>query len=211
MHIDTLVMGDFQTNCYCVRPDASAGSCLVIDPGLEPEPLVQFLTNKTIKVEAIILTHGHADHIGGVETLRQYWPDVQVAIHKDDASMLTDPADNLSILAGYMVQARPAEVLLDSEDVYYQAAGLRFKILHTPGHTPGGICLYASEDGVLFSGDTLFAGSVGRTDFPGGNYALLIQMITQKLLVLPDQTRIYPGHGPATTLRNEKKFNPFLI
>ncbi|MCI0498279.1 MAG: MBL fold metallo-hydrolase [Planctomycetales bacterium] len=210
MHIDTLILGDFQTNCYCVRPDASAATCLVIDPGLEPEPLVHFLRRQNLEPAAIALTHGHADHIGGVETLRRHWPKVQVAIHKDDALMLTAPAENLSILAGCMVQTRPAEVILDSESIDYKAAGLRFKILHTPGHTPGGICLYSAEDDTLFSGDTLFAGSVGRSDFPGGSHELLIQMITEKLLILPEKTRVYPGHGPATTLRNEKKFNPFL-
>jgi glyoxylase-like metal-dependent hydrolase (beta-lactamase superfamily II) len=210
MHIETVVLGDFQANCYCVRADQAASECLVIDPGLEPEPLVQFLKQENLTPAAILLTHGHADHIGGVETLREHWPGVQVAIHKLDAAMLTNPAENLSVIAGCMVQTRPAELLLDSENTYYQAAGLQFRILHTPGHSPGGICLYSANDEVLFSGDTLFAGSVGRSDFPGGSHELLIQMIKEKLLILPEQTKVYPGHGPATTLRSEKKFNPFL-
>lgn len=211
MIIDTIVLGDYQTNCFCVRQNEETGDCLIIDPGMEAGPLVQMLKkNDYIPVE-ILLTHGHADHIGGVETLRQHWPEVRVAIHKDDATMLTSPAENLSLMAGVMVQARPAEILLNSNESDYEAAGLRFKVLHTPGHTPGGICLYASDEDILFAGDTLFAGSIGRSDFPGGSHELLIEMIQQKLLVLPGQTTVYTGHGPTTTIGNEKASNPFLM
>lgn len=210
MVIDTLVLGDFQTNCFCVRQNEQAGDCLIIDPGMGAEVLVQMLQQNDYTPVAIVLTHGHADHIGGVESIRQHWPDVQVAIHKEDASMLTDPTGNLSLMAGAMVQARPAEVILDSENSTYEAAGLKFKILHTPGHTPGGICLYASDEHILFAGDTLFAGSIGRTDFPGGSYKMLIDMIRQKLLILPPETVVYTGHGLATTIGKEKKYNPFV-
>ncbi len=210
MIIDTIVLGDYQTNCFCVRQNEEAGDCLIIDPGMEPAPLVQMLKKHNYIPVDILLTHGHADHIGGVETLRQHWPEVRVAIHKDDAAMLTSPAENLSLMAGAMIQARPAEILLNSEEGDYTAAGLRFKVLHTPGHTPGGICLYASDKQIVFAGDTLFAGSLGRSDFPGGSHELLTDMIRQKLLILPAQTTVYPGHGPATTIGNEKKFNPFL-
>ena len=210
MIIDTIVLGDYQTNCYCVRQNEKTNDCLIIDPGMGASVLVQMLNENDYTPVDILLTHGHADHIGGVETLRQHWPEVRVAIHKDDAAMLASPADNLSLMAGVMVQTRPAEVLLDSDKMYYQAAGLRFKVLHTPGHTPGGICLYASDEQILFAGDTLFAGSIGRSDFPGGNHRVLIDMIRQKLLTLPEQTTVYTGHGPATTIGNEKKFNPFL-
>ena len=210
MIIDTLVLGDFQTNCFCVRPNEEVSDCLIIDPGMGAEVLVQMLQEKGYTPVEILLTHGHADHIGGVESLRQHWPGVRVSIHEDDAGMLTNPADNLSLMAGVMVQARPAEVLLNSEDIYYEAAGLRFKVLHTPGHTPGGICLYASDEDILFAGDTLFAGSVGRSDFPGGDHRMLIDMIRQKLLILPQKTMVYTGHGPATTIGNEKESNPFL-
>ena len=210
MVIDTVVLGDYQTNCFCVRQNKETNDCLIIDPGMEAAPLVQMLKkNGYIPVE-ILLTHGHADHIGGVETLRQHWPKVRVAIHKEDAAMLTSPVENLSLMAGAMIQARPAEILLNSDRSDYEAAGLQFKILHTPGHTPGGICLYASDEDILFAGDTLFAGSIGRSDFPGGSGELLIDMIRQKLLILPEQTTVYTGHGPATTIGNEKVSNPFL-
>jgi hydroxyacylglutathione hydrolase len=210
MNIETLVLGDFQANCYCVRNDEKAGACLVIDPGMNPEPLIRWLDDEGLTPEMIVLTHGHVDHIGGVETVRQRWPKVQVAIHQEDAGMLMDPSANLSVLAETMVQARPAEMILGPESPFLNAAGLRFQILHTPGHTPGGICLYSAKDEILFAGDTLFAGSVGRADLPGGDFEQLITGIRQKLLMLPEQTKVYPGHGPATTIRNEKKHNPFL-
>lgn len=210
MNIDTVVLSDFEANCYCVRKSAKQKECLLIDPGLNPEPLIRFLRANDYHPVAIVLTHGHVDHMGGVESIREYWPQVEVAIHQDDAEMLTNPALNLSIMAGTMAQARPAEVLLDFASPYYTAAGLRFQVLHTPGHTPGGICLYSAKDEVLFAGDTLFAGSVGRSDFPNGSHETLIEMIKTKLLTLPEQTSVYPGHGPVTTLQQEKQHNPFL-
>lgn len=210
MIIDTFVLGDFQTNCYCVRQNEETRVCLIIDPGMGSEVLIQSLQAKGYRPADILLTHGHADHIGGVEAIRQHWPEVRVSIHADDAEMLTDPAQNLSLMAGTMVQARAAETLLDSDGVDYRAAGLCFKVLHIPGHSAGGICLYASDEQILFAGDTLFAGSIGRSDFPGGDHETLVAMIREKLLVLPEQTTVYTGHGPATTIGNEKKHNPFV-
>jgi glyoxylase-like metal-dependent hydrolase (beta-lactamase superfamily II) len=209
MKIDTLVLGDFQTNCYCVRPEEHSDRCLIIDPGLDAAPLVQFLEETGLEPEMIVLTHGHVDHVAGVEMLRRRWPSVRVAIHRDDAEMLTDPHRNLSMLAGTRVAARPPEIIFDKEGPL-ELVRMTFQLLHTPGHTPGGICLYSESEGLAFVGDTLFAGSIGRTDFENGSYEQLIKSIHTKLLTLPEQTRIYPGHGPITTIRNEKRFNPFL-
>ncbi|MCE5184908.1 MAG: MBL fold metallo-hydrolase [Planctomycetaceae bacterium] len=210
MRIDVHVLGDFQANCYCVRENETARRCLLIDPGANPEPLIRFLESGSLLPAAIVLTHGHVDHIGGVETVRQRWPNVKVVIHEADAFMLTNPSANLSILADTLVQTRPAEITLGPQNQFFSEAGLRFQILYTPGHTQGGICLYSAKDAVLFAGDTLFAGSVGRTDLPGGDYEQLLSGIRDKLLILPEQTKVYPGHGPATTIRNEKKHNPFV-
>ncbi len=210
MIIDTIVLGDFQTNSYCVRADEAQTDCLIIDPGLNPEPLIRLLQNSEWRPVAIVLTHGHVDHIGGVETIRQYWPEVEVSISEKDAEMLTNPSMNLSVMSGTMIQTRPAEVLLGADDLYYQAAGLRFQILHTPGHTPGGICLYSASEETVFAGDTLFHGSVGRSDFPGGSHQDLIDSIRTQLLTLPEQTKVYTGHGPATIIAAEKRSNPFL-
>ncbi|HOQ04694.1 MAG TPA: MBL fold metallo-hydrolase [Anaerohalosphaeraceae bacterium] len=209
MKIDILVLGDFQTNCYCVRSDGQTRHCLVIDPGLDAAPLVQFLDEEGLEPEVIVLTHGHVDHLAGVEMLRERWPSVKVGIHRKDAAMLTDPARNLSMLAGTMTSARPAEIVFDRDETV-KLAGMEFCLLHTPGHTPGGICLYSEKEGLVFVGDTLFAGSVGRTDFEGGSFGQLMESIRTKLLTLPETTKVYPGHGPATTIRNEKRFNPFL-
>ena len=210
MNINTIVLGDYQANCYCVREDAAQKDCLLIDPGLNPEPLIRFLKANDYLPVSIFLTHGHVDHIGGVESIREYWPKVQVAIQEEDAEMLTNPALNLSVLSGTMVQTRPAEICLKASEQFYTAVGLRFQILLTPGHTPGGICLYSAKEQVLFAGDTLFAGSIGRSDFPGGSPKQLVKMIKEKLLILPEQTKVYPGHGPETTIQEEKKYNPFL-
>ncbi len=210
MKIDTIILGDYETNCYCIRENDEQKECLIIDPGLNPESLIHFLNVNELRPVIIVLTHGHVDHIAGVESLREHWPEIKVVIHENDAEMLTNPAMNLSTMAGTMVQARPAEVRLTTADQYYQAIGIRFQLFHTPGHTPGGICLYSAKDQVVFVGDTLFAGSIGRTDFPSGNHQALVEAIKTKLLHLPVQTTVYPGHGPQTTIGQEKKSNPFL-
>jgi hydroxyacylglutathione hydrolase len=209
MKIDRLILGDFQTNCYVVRADESASDCLVIDPGLDADDLIRFLKDRQLHPVATVLTHGHADHIVGTATLRRHFPGIKVYIHRLDAPMLADPRANLSAFAGMAFTTEPADVLLEGGDTVAQA-GIELKVFHTPGHTPGGICLYAQQDALVFVGDTLFADSVGRTDFSGGNMDQLIDSIRTTLLPLPDATAVYPGHGMRTTIGRERRANPFL-
>jgi hydroxyacylglutathione hydrolase len=209
MKIDRLVLGDFETNCYVVRPDESVVDCLIVDPGFDADNLLEFLTQHRLHPVAIVLTHGHVDHIAGLALLRQHYPHAKVCIHRLDAGMLANARANLSAFTGGPFTAPAADVLLEDGDTV-EEAGVKLKVLHTPGHTPGGICLYAEADGIIFVGDTLFADSVGRTDFPGGDMDQLLASIERRLLPLPENTVVHPGHGMRTTLGREKRANPFL-
>jgi glyoxylase-like metal-dependent hydrolase (beta-lactamase superfamily II) len=209
LKIDRLALGEVQTNCYVVRVDEAATDCLVIDPGADPEPLVELLQRQHLNPVATILTHGHADHIAGVATLRRDHPQMRVYIHRLDAPMLGDPEANLSVFVGMMFATEPADVLLEDGDTI-DLAGIKLAVLHTPGHTPGGICFYAAQEGVVFAGDALFAGSIGRSDFPGGDERQLVEGIRTKLLTLPDATAVYPGHGMRTSIGREKRANPYV-
>jgi glyoxylase-like metal-dependent hydrolase (beta-lactamase superfamily II) len=192
-----------------VRTSEQATDCLVIDTGLDAGPLLEFLDKHKLNPIAVIITHGHVDHIAGVEALRERFASITVYIHKLDAEMLTDSMSNLSFMTGDDIKVRQADCLVDEPDII-DKAGIRLRVIHTPGHTQGGICLYAEKEGLIFVGDTLFADSVGRTDFPGGNTRQLIEGIKAKLLILPDETVVYPGHGARTTIGREKANNPFL-
>ena len=209
MKIDSLILGAFETNSYVLRENETAADCLVIDTGLDAGGLIDFLEEQKLNPVAMILTHGHADHIGGLTALRSRFPDMKVHIHKLDAEMLTEPQANLSAMTGVPFSTEPEDFSLEEQGVV-DLAGIELLVLHTPGHTPGGVCLYSKKDSVAFVGDTLFAESVGRTDFPGGSTSQLTSSIKEKLFILPDATKIYPGHGPATTIGHEKAHNPFL-
>lgn len=209
MQVETFVLGGFQTNAFVVHKGTSSPACVVIDAGLSAQPMIAYLQRSGLRPEAVLLTHGHADHIEGVRLLREHFPDVEVVIHKADAVLLGDPMANVSAMVGMPLTIEPAEVVLEAEGAITYA-GLTFHVLHTPGHTPGGVCFYCSDQNVVFVGDTLFAGSIGRTDFPGGNTQQLLESIHRKLFTLPDETIVYNGHGPKTTIGQEKRHNPFL-
>ncbi len=209
MKIDHLILGAYETNSYVLRLSDAATDCLIIDTGLDAGSLPGFLAEQELNPLAIVFTHGHVDHIGGAVALRGKFPDMKVDIHKLDAEMLTEPQANLSGMTGMPFTTEPEDFSLAEQDVVEQA-GVKLLVLHTPGHTPGGICLYSKEEGVAFVGDTLFADSVGRTDFPGGSMPQLVSSIREKLFTLPDETKVYPGHGSATTIGHEKAYNPFL-
>jgi len=210
MKIDHLILGAYQTNCYILRRDEVVKDCLVVDTGLDADELIDFLIRNGLNPVAVILTHGHIDHVAGVVALRKSFPEIKVYIHKLDAEMLTDAASNLSALAGQTFTTEPADVFVEEGDKLEQA-GIKLKVFHTPGHTPGGICLYSRDEQIVFTGDALFADSVGRTDIPPyGNMEQLLKGIREKLFTLPDETVCFPGHGPSTTIANEKAHNPFL-
>ncbi len=209
MAIDTLIIGAYETNCYILRKSPSSRDCVVIDTGLEPGQLIAFLKKNTLNPAAVILTHGHADHIGGLEELKKNFPKIKTYIHKADAEMLTNPDLNLSILTGGLLSTDSADILVNEPDII-EEAGIKLEVLNTPGHTPGGISLYVEEENAVFTGDALFADSVGRTDFPKGSMSQLVKNIKQKLLTLPDDTIVYPGHGPSSTIGREKTYNQYL-
>jgi hydroxyacylglutathione hydrolase len=213
MQIDKLVLGAYENNCYIIRKDKNAADCLIIDTGLDSEPLIDFLNREKLNPLFLILTHGHADHIAGAEELRRNFKNIKICIHKGDANMLSDTAGNFSSFAGVEITAEPADIIFDKEGPV-EFANLKFELIHTPGHTPGGICLYNENNKVLFSGDALFAGSIGRTDFAGFDaqkcFQRLVDNIKTKLLILPDETTVLPGHGGRTSIGREKRTNPFL-
>ena len=197
MVIDRLVLGGLQTNCYCLRASKGATQCLIMDTGADGiEPLIDFLKENTLNPAAAVFTHGHHDHINGATLLRKHFPEVRFVIHKDDSKALRDLAGDL--------KAAPIE-----RDGPIELAGIKLEVLHTPGHTPGGICLYSKSQGVVFTGDTLFAGAIGRTDSRGSTDQLM-QGIKDKLLVLPGEVVVFPGHGPSTTIARERRLNQFM-
>jgi glyoxylase-like metal-dependent hydrolase (beta-lactamase superfamily II) len=213
MKIETLNVGPLQCCCYVVFNEQSL-EAIVIDPGGDAEIIIDYIKKNKLKPVLLINTHGHGDHIGGNLELKEAYPEIKVCIHADDEPMLAHPSKNLSFLGGELYKSPPAECVLKEGDIV-GVDGCKFKVLHTPGHTPGGICLLSTANGgcqasVLFSGDTLFATGIGRTDLPGGNYKTLMESIRDNILTLDDNTVVYPGHGPSTTVAEEKTTNPFI-
>jgi glyoxylase-like metal-dependent hydrolase (beta-lactamase superfamily II) len=195
-----------EVNCYIVAPGENS-SAIIIDPGSEARKIKRVLDKHRLRPALIINTHGHYDHIGSDNEFG-----VPVYIHKQDVPLLKEPQLNLSGLFAlpYSVKSE-IRILEDNQNIELQ--NLQLKVLHMPGHTPGGIALQMIKptDKIIFTGDTLFCQGIGRSDLAGGDESLLIKSIKEKLLVLTDDTVIYPGHGPSSTIGEEKKHNPFLI
>lgn len=206
LEIQLIPAGFLQTNCYIVW-DKSSSDAIIIDPGGSSDDIIGFICDNGLKPSAIVNTHGHADHIGANTILHAEYG-CPILIHEADAYYLTDLDANLAGLIGFTEPISPAADRLLVEGDAVTVGNTMFKVIHTPGHTPGGICLYYGS--ILFSGDTLFAGSIGRSDFPGGSHEQLIDSIKRKLLVLPDDTDVYSGHGPITTIGEERRNNPWL-
>jgi glyoxylase-like metal-dependent hydrolase (beta-lactamase superfamily II) len=205
MQIETLAVGPLQVNCFIVACEKTR-EALVVDPGDEAERILQRVQACGLQLKLIVNTHGHFDHIGGNRLLVEQ-SGAELLIHQDDLPVLRRAREHAS-LYGMRVTPSPEPTRLLAGGETLEVGELRFRVLHTPGHSPGGICLLG--DGHLFAGDSLFAGSVGRTDLPGGDHDTLIEGIRRQLLVLPEETVVHPGHGPDTTIGREKRENPFL-
>ncbi len=210
MEIRVVVSAAFQQNTYVAwRPGRE--DCLVIDPGLEPEKIIECLEGEQLSPAAILNTHGHSDHIGGNESLKKKWPDSPLVIGEDEVEKLSDPAQNLSAMLGANLVSPPADHTVADDDIY-SAAGFEIKVSAIPGHSAGHVvfAVQGQTPGVVFVGDVIFQGSIGRTDFPDGDFAQLAAGIKTKLFVLPDETVLLSGHGPATTVGEERRTNPFV-
>ncbi|MBM3249272.1 MAG: MBL fold metallo-hydrolase [Candidatus Omnitrophica bacterium] len=206
MIIEHVSVGSLEVNCYCLAL-REASEAVIIDPGAEPRKIMHALSRHKLKPILVVNTHGHYDHIGADDKFGS-----PVYAHRADVPLLEDSALNLSGMFGLPYRVKSKIIPLEDGDVI-GLEGLKLKVLHIPGHTRGGIALKVvePEERIVFTGDNLFCGGIGRTDLEGGDETLLIRTIKEKLLSLSDDTVIYPGHGPASTIGEERKHNPFLI
>jgi glyoxylase-like metal-dependent hydrolase (beta-lactamase superfamily II) len=221
--IEGLPLWIAETNAWIVAPNGPGGECVLIDAPPDPARILERLSHHGLRLVALLSTHGHLDHIGGVGTVARAVdaPDAGLPVHIHDADkhMLMDPVGTSGGFANFLDQAaldlRPPELVYGLDDgQQVSGAGMTFTALHTPGHTKGSVCLRLEVEGeapVLFSGDHLFAGSIGRTDLPGGSYEELMTSMAEKILPLADEVNVLPGHGPATTVGRERVSNPFLL
>lgn len=203
--VDSAVVGNVGTNCYIVRKKAS-DRCVVIDPGDSGKELAGFIKDQGLVLEDILLTHGHFDHIMGVKDLMKD-AGGRLCVLEEERELLEDAGLNVSAMAGGSVSLC-ADVYLKDRQVY-ESAGMKFQVIYTPGHTKGSCCYYMKNEALLFSGDTLFFESIGRTDLPTGNSGALISSLKEKVLTLPEDVKVFPGHGPATDIGYERENNPY--
>ncbi len=220
--VERIIIEPFSVNTYLFSEWKK--ECIVIDPGGEAEKIVAHMVETNLKPRGIVCTHGHLDHIGAILHIKDYYLEkgvlIKVAAHIDDARYFGPEAKSVHIesLKGIpenlfdelnipLHQLPAVDILLSEGDTVFDSS---LSVIHTPGHTPGSICLYSETQGFLFSGDTLFFESIGRTDLPGGNSDAIIESINNKVMILPDETRVLPGHGPLTSIERERKTNPFI-
>lgn len=215
--IEAFTLGPFETNCYLVYPGGGGTAvspgkdrpCWIVDASFEPQEMIDRVRELGLRPELLVLTHAHVDHIAGVNDVLRAFPGLPVVVHSAEREWLGDPALNLGLPIGMMITAHGPDRLLEDGQTL-TLAGNDWRVLHTPGHSPGGVALYSAADSAALVGDALFAGSVGRTDFPGCDPRTLANSIRLKLYTLPDATTIYPGHGPGSTIGREKRTNPYV-
>ena len=208
--IQTAISHPFEENSYVISLEKEH-KCVLIDPGIDPAELLATLREQKLTPEVMLITHGHYDHIGGIADVRELWPDCQIWTSEQEAKKLVDPTLNLSAAFGFPQVAPAADRSLEDGEEF-TVAGLDFQAILVPGHSCGHL-VYAIQDLEhlnVFVGDTIFAGSIGRSDFPDGNSHVLVDTIKSKLLTFPGNTVLYPGHGEKTTVAREKRSNPFL-
>jgi len=211
MKVERRIVGPIETNCYVVACEKTR-EAIVVDPGFgksEAQAFIDEIKERGLKVKYIVNTHGHDDHTSGNTAIKEA-TNAKVLIHEADAHMLTPPSPNRQKTRNNKPEFSSADRLLKEGDII-EIGDIKLTVIHTPGHTKGSISLHSQNDNVAFTGDTLFAQSIGRTDLPGGSYPDIMRSLKTKLAKLPDQTVVYPGHGETTTIGKEKKSNPFLL
>jgi glyoxylase-like metal-dependent hydrolase (beta-lactamase superfamily II) len=207
LEVETIVNGPFQENCFMVWDD-QVGQGIFIDPGDEPSRIARSATFKELEILGIFNTHGHLDHAGGVAELKQQL-EIPFAIHPEDAFLLENMPGQARMFGLPPMEVPSIDRELEPGDTI-RVGEFEARVLHTPGHTPGGVCFLFESEKMVFVGDTLFAGSIGRTDLPGGSFKQLMESIKTQLMTLDDEFDVLTGHGPPTTIGTERKYNPFV-
>ena len=206
LELQKCILGPVYTNCYLLK-NKETGELIIVDPADCLEKIEMKISRMNGKPVAILLTHGHFDHILAAQAVKEKY-NIPIYACRQEEEMLREPSINMTVHYGQGCSIVP-DVFLEDLDVI-RLAGFSVQMIHTPGHTPGGCCYYMEQEDVLFSGDTLFRTSVGRSDFPGGSASALVRSVKEKLLILPEETHVYPGHMEETTIGYEKRHNPFV-
>ena len=207
MTVKQFLAGPIGTNCYLLINEKTK-EAVIVDPASCPDYMMNYIKTEELKLKAVLLTHAHFDHIMGIDDVLNKYGKMPVYVHEADKPMLEDPQQNMTMSCGVPYASTGAQAVQEGQVL--SLIGYEIKVLHTPGHTPGGCCYYIASEHVLISGDTLFQQSIGRTDFPGGSMSDLVRAVKEKLMILPEDTVVYPGHMGTTTIADEKRMNPFL-